>query len=82
MCVKELWVASNIIFGVGMLMIPLSSLAHDDDVETSLFSTALFSTSQSTIVTNQAMGARCAVSADFDGDGRLGKNDIHVTFIF
>lgn len=89
MCVKEFWVASNIIFGVGMLMIPLSSLAHDDDVEngpdgtsTSLFSTALFSTSQSTIVTNQAMGARCAVSADFDGDGRLGKNNIHATFIF
>lgn len=24
-----------------------------------------------TIVTDQAMGARCAVAADFDGDGRL-----------
>ena len=29
----------------------------------------LFTTNNRTIVTNQAMGARCAVSADFDGDG-------------
>ncbi len=29
----------------------------------------LFTTDNRTIVTNQAMGARCAVSADFDGDG-------------
>ncbi len=34
----------------------------------------LFSAERSTIVTNQAMGARCAVSADFDGDGRLGES--------
>jgi hypothetical protein len=29
----------------------------------------LFTTTNRAIVTNQAMGARCAVSADFDGDG-------------
>ena len=29
----------------------------------------IFNASDSVIVTNQAMGARCAVSADFDGDG-------------
>ena len=33
----------------------------------------IFSADRKTIVTNQAMGARCAVSADFDGDGLLGK---------
>lgn len=34
----------------------------------------LFSASRSVVVTNQAMGARCAVPADFDGDGRLGES--------
>ena len=37
-----------------------SSTAYPDD---------LFTKTNRIIVTNQAMGARCAVSADFDGDG-------------
>lgn len=32
---------------------------------------SLLTATRRTIVTNQAMGARCAVAADFDGDGRL-----------
>lgn len=34
----------------------------------------LFSAERSVIVTDHAMGARCAVSADFDGDGYPGKS--------
>lgn len=41
----------------------------------------LFSSERSTIVTNQAMGARCAVSADFDGDGRMGESFWRVVVI-
>lgn len=31
----------------------------------------IFNSEERIIVTNQAMGARCAVAADFDGDGRM-----------
>lgn len=45
--------------------------ADDDEVNNN--NKPIFSADRKTIVTNQAMGARCAVSADFDGDGLLGK---------
>lgn len=32
---------------------------------------AIFDVERRVVVTNQAMGARCAVAADFDGDGRM-----------
>jgi len=32
---------------------------------------SLLTTAHRTVVTNQAMGARCAVAADFDSDGRM-----------
>jgi hypothetical protein len=32
--------------------------------------TSLLSSNRRVVVTQQAMGARCAVAADFDGDGR------------
>lgn len=33
--------------------------------------TSLLSSKRRVVVTQQAMGARCAVAADFDGDGRV-----------
>lgn len=44
---------------------PSTNITKDDDGTNSI----IFNASDSVIVTNQAMGARCAVSADFDGDG-------------
>ena len=49
--------------GAALLVPPV--WAQDQDPNT------VFSTDRRTIVTNQAMGARCAVAADFDGDGLL-----------
>lgn len=45
--------------------VPSTNTTQDDDGTNSV----IFDASDSVIVTNQAMGARCAVSADFDGDG-------------
>ena len=41
----------------------------DDDDDDDDDDNPLFTKTNRVIVTNQAMGARCAVSADFDGDG-------------
>jgi hypothetical protein len=33
----------------------------------------VFTAERNTLVTNQAINARCALAADLDGDGRLGE---------
>ena len=51
------------------LLAPASVFAQEQTAGAD--SNTLFTTDRRTIVTDQAMGARCAVAADFDGDGML-----------
>jgi len=55
------------VLGVALLVPPV--LAQDQDARSD--PNTVFTTDRRTIVTNQAMGSRCAVAADFDGDGML-----------
>jgi len=49
----------------------LSNMSKEGDIALTTSTPSLLSTAHRTIVTNQAMGARCAVAADFDSDGKL-----------
>lgn len=54
---------------LGMASAPLSVSAANT-TNTTMNTTSIFDLDRRVVVTNQAMGARCAVAADFDGDGR------------
>ena len=46
-----------------------TTITNAQEDSSSTYPDDLFTKTNRVIVTNQAMGARCAVSADFDGDG-------------
>ena len=75
--------AANEAADVGSLVEPIAQEGETGPALTALESTSplvsalvdaaasLLTTEVRTVVTNQAMGARCAVAADFDSDGRM-----------
>ena len=50
-------------------MTTITNAQQQQEDDSSTYPDNLFTKTNREIVTNQAMGARCAVSADFDGDG-------------
>lgn len=65
---------SSLLFGCMILLLRFPQTVFAEDATTNIspnLSSSLFNASERIEVTNQAMGARCAVAADFDGDGLL-----------